>query len=139
MARATQLGLDGVYEAVFRRYCELAGNASDDPSDPLVRDLYETLAAYEQLLTEKNGRSTRAKRTRDKIMNKGVFQSLLEWARGKTETEGFKLLVERGLPEFTSEYLVVKHAARFPEDAVNRAHGRLTRSGIELPSLSQST
>jgi hypothetical protein len=42
-----------VYAAVFRRYCQLVGHANDDPADPLVRDFYERLGAYEQLLTEK--------------------------------------------------------------------------------------
>ncbi len=103
MQRARDKGLDDIYELVFRRYCELVGRENDDPSDPLVRDFYETLAAYEQLLTEKNGRTTRASRTRQKIANKGVYQSLVEWTRGKTETYGFTLLVEKGLPEYTGE------------------------------------
>ncbi len=38
-------------------------NANDDPTDPLVREFYETLGAYEQLLTEKNGSTTIASRT----------------------------------------------------------------------------
>ena len=77
MARAKARGLDDVYKAAFRRYCVLVGNANDDPTDPLVRDFYETLGAYEQLLTEKNGSTTIASRTRQKIANKGVHQSLI--------------------------------------------------------------
>lgn len=134
MERAKERGLDDVYEAVFRRYCELAGREADDPSDPLVRGFYETLAAYEQLLTEKNGRPTSASRTRQKIDNKGVFQSLIEWTRAPVETEGFRLLVTKGLPEFTGEYLVARYAARFPEDVVNRAIERLEKHGIALPA-----
>src|SRR6266436_9281782 len=98
----------------LRRYCAVVGNESDDPSNPLVRDFYQTLAAYEQLLTEKNRSTTVASRTRQKIANKGVHQSMIEWTRGKTGTNGFALLVEAGLPEFTGEYLVTKYADRFP-------------------------
>ena len=58
MQRARDRNLPDVYKAVFKRLCELVGAANDDPSDPLVRDFYETLAAYEQLLTEKNARNT---------------------------------------------------------------------------------
>ena len=104
MQRARDRKLPDVYNAAFKRFCELAGAANDDPSDPLVRDFYETLAAYEQLLTEKNARNTPATRTRQKVNNKGVYQSLIEWTRGKKETEGFKLLIEKGLPEYTGEY-----------------------------------
>jgi hypothetical protein len=133
MERARARDLSDVYNAVFRRMCQLVGSENDDPADPLVRDFFETLAAYEQLLTEKNGRSQPAHRTRQKISNKGVHQSLIEWTRGKTETEGFKLLVEAGLPEFTGEYLVVRYAERFPEDVVNAARERLKLHNISLP------
>ena len=134
MQRARDRDLPDVYNAAFKRFCELIGNANDDPSDPLVRDFYETLAAYEQLLTEKNGRTTAASRTRQKIDNKGVHQSLVEWTRGKVETNGFKLLVEKGLPEYTGEYLVLRYANRFPEDVVVLARSRLAAHGITMPN-----
>ena len=134
MQRARDRDLSDVYNAAFKRLCELIGNANDDPSDPLVRDFYETLAAYEQLLTEKNGRTTAASRTRQKIDNKGVHQSLIEWTRGKAETNGFKLLVEKGLPEYTGEYLVLRYANRFPEDVVALARSRLAAHGITIPN-----
>ena len=134
MQRARDRGLPDVYNAAFKRFCELIGNANDDPSDPLVRDFYQTLAAYEQLLTEKNGRTTAASRTRQKIDNKGVHQSLVERTRGKVETNGFKLLVEKGLPEYTGEYLVLRYANRFPEDVVALARSRLAAHGITIPN-----
>jgi hypothetical protein len=118
MQRAKDRNLPEVYNAVFRRYCELSGAFHDDPADPLIADFHKTLAAYEQLLTEKNERTTSASRTRQKIANKGVHQSLIDWTRGKSETNGFRLLVEKGMPEYTGEYLVVRYATRFPEDVV---------------------
>jgi hypothetical protein len=99
----------------------------------LVRDFYEALAAYEQLLTEKNGRNTPATRTRRKLANKGVYLSLIEWTRGKTETNGFTLLVDVGLPEYTGEYLVARYADRFPADVVQLAQERLEMHGLQLP------
>ncbi len=128
-----------VYNAVFRRMCQFVGSENDDSTDPLVKDFFETLAAYEQLLTEKNGKTQRAHRTRQKISNKGVYQSLVEWTRGKIETEGFKLLVEAGLPDFTGEYLVARHAERFPEDVVSSAHERLKLHNIPVPELRSSS
>src|SRR6185295_9788839 len=124
-----------VYSAVFRRMCQLVGSENDDPNDPLVRDFFETLAAYEQLLTEKNGKTQPAHRTRQKISNKGVYQSLIEWTRSKAETNGFKLLVQAGLPEFTGEYLVARYAERFPKDVVTLAHERLVANDIIIPNL----
>ena len=134
MLRARQRNMPQVYKAVFRRMCQLAGSANDNPDDLLVRDFYETLAAYEQLLTEKNGQTTWASRTRQKIANKGVYQSLIEWTRGKAETDGFKLLVQADLPEYTAEYLVARCTDRFPPDVVALARERLTSHGIALPT-----
>lgn len=133
MERAKERGDDEFYAKVFRRSCEIAGAERDDPDDPLIREFWETLAAYEQLLTEKNGRTTRATRTRQKITNKGVHRSLVEWTLGKTETNGFTLLVEKGLPEYTSEYLVVKYDGRFPPDVVDLARRRLEEHDVALP------
>lgn len=133
LERARTRRLDDVYSAVFRRLCQLVGNANDDPDDPLARDFYETLAAYKQLLTEKNGRNTPATRTRQKLANKGVYLSLIEWTRGKIETNGFTLLVDAGLPEYTGEYLVARYADRFPADVVQLAQERLEMHGVQLP------
>lgn len=133
MDRAKKKGDDTVYQDVFRRMCAIAGHENDDPDDPLVRDFYATLAAYEQLLTEKNGRNQPAGRTRQKIKNKGIVQSLSDWATSKEETLGFKLLVEAGLPEFTGEHVVVRHAERFSHEVVKKARVRLDAHGIEMP------
>jgi hypothetical protein len=135
MRRARERKRPEVYQAAFRRMCQLAGTGSDDPNDPLVKDFYETLAAYEQLLTEKNGKNQPAHRTRQKISNKGIHQSLIEWTEGKAETEGFTLLVEAGLPEYTGEYLVARYADRFPANIVALAQERLASHKISLPNI----
>jgi hypothetical protein len=122
-----------VYEAAFKRMCRLVGSENDNPADPLIRDFHETLAAYEQPLTEKNGRLTSASRTRQKIKNKGIRQSLIEWTRGRVETNGFKLLIEVGMPEYTGEYLVLRYADRFPRDVVQLSKARLLEHKVALP------
>ena len=128
MENAKRLERDDIYWLAFKRLCSLEGMAYDDP---LERDFYDVLNAYEELLTEKHGRTTKASRTRQKLKNKGVEQCLIDWALGDS-TDGFRLLVEKGLPELTAEYLVVKHATRFPEAAVKAARERLTQQEAAL-------
>ncbi len=128
METAKRLERDDIYWLAFKRLCSLEGMAYDDP---LERDFYDVLNAYEELLTEKHGRTTKASRTRQKLTNKGVEQCLIDWALGDS-TDGFRLLVEKGLPELTAEYLVVKHATRFPEVAVEAARERLARQEAAL-------
>ena len=123
MDNAKRLERDDVYWLAFKQLCSLEGITYDDP---LERGFYDMLNAYEQLLTEKNGRTTKATRTRQKLKNKGVQQCLVDWALGPP-TDGFKLLVEKGLPELTAEYLVVKYAKRFPEAVVKAARERLAQ------------
>ena len=128
MNNAQRLERDDVYWQAFRRLCSLEGMNYDDP---LERDFYDVLNAYEELLTQKNGRTTKATRTRQKLVNKGVEECLVDWALGEP-TDGFRLLVEKGLPELTAEYLVVKYATRFPKVAVDAARKRLAQQEAEL-------
>jgi hypothetical protein len=122
MKNAKKLGRDDVYWQSFNRLCALQGI---DQSDPLHRDFYATLAAYEELLAVKNGRTTSASRTRQKLQNKGVIQCLEDWAVQTKATEGFELLVKNGLVELTGEFLVLKYPDQFSPKAVASAKARL--------------
>ena len=117
MNNARRLSREEIYMHAFKRLCELEGL---NLGDPLEREFYQVLNAYEELLTEKNGRTTKANRTRQKLRNKGVKQCLIDWATGNA-TGGFELLVDKGLPELTAEYLVVRYGDRF-DDEVVEAH-----------------
>ena len=128
MDNAKRLGRDDIYRLAFARKCALEGLTMDDPVE---REFYTVLAAYEELLTEKNGRTTKANRTRQKMKNKGIHQCLIDWTLG-SPTDGFKLLVERDMPEMTAEFLVQKYANKFPEDVVAAAKDRLQVAGVKL-------
>jgi hypothetical protein len=115
-----------IYWQAFRRLCEVEGLNYDIP---LEREFYSTLAAYEELLSEKNGRTTKASRTRPKLRRTGVIQCLEDWAIANAPTDGFKLLIDAGLIELTGEYLVLKYPAHFSDKARERARQRLEQAG----------
>lgn len=136
MKNAKRVGQEAVYWEAFNRLCELegkllaqtslgGGTRDVDQSDPLYRDFCATLAAYEELLTAKNGKTTKANRTRQKLRNKGLLQCLEDWALDAKPTTGFELLVRNGLVDLTGEHLVVKYASRFSDKAVAAARARL--------------
>ena len=133
MDRAKKLGKTDIYKIVFQRLCQLHGTLNEDPDDTLIKEFWETLGAYEQLLSEKNGRKTSASRTRQKIKNKGVIQSLIDWTKSKSETPGFIQLINEGMPQYTGEYIVVKYASRFPLDVVQSAKALLDQHNVEWP------
>ena len=122
MENAKRLGRTDIWREAFRRLCSLEGAGQTEPLD---RDFHETLAGYEQLLSEKNGRTTRAGRTRLKLKSKGAVQCLIDWATSKDVPEEFTLLVAAGLPEMTGEQLVVRYPDRFEPAVVAAATARL--------------
>jgi hypothetical protein len=99
-------------------------------SDPLHRDFYAMLNAYEHFLYEKHGRDLKAQYTRRALANKGVIGTLNDWALSPKPTEGFKRLIEANLAEFTGECVVVRHAERFSEPIVAAAKKRLEQFGV---------
>lgn len=54
---------------------------------------------------------------REDVYDKGVRRCLIDWTLGQP-TSGFELLMKRGLPELTGEYLVVKHTDEFSTELV---------------------
>ena len=118
MANAKRLRNQDVYEQAFLRLCEVEGM---NYLDPLERDFYAMLTAYEELLAEKHGRKQPAARTRQKIKKKGFLACLEDWAISEKRTDGFETLVSRGHVELTGEYLVTKYPERFSARAVSNA------------------
>ncbi|MDI1282982.1 MAG: hypothetical protein PSV46_01175 [Reyranella sp.] len=134
MTNAKRLGRNDIWREAFQRLCSLEGA---DQAEPLHREFYQTLAAYEYLLSEKNGRATRASRTRLKLKGKGVVQCLEDWVTSKTPTEGYELLTAHGMAEMTGERLVLKYPEQFSEAAIAAATARLAAaeaSAAEAPT-----
>lgn len=129
MANAKRLGKDDVWKEAFHRLCVLQGQ---NQNDELSKGFYQMLAAYEELLSQKNGKKQPAHRTRQKLKNKGMIQCLEDWAVGTAPTQGFELLMKHGLHELTGEYLVLKFPDQFSEKAVKSARARLERHGVKI-------
>ncbi|MFI4998730.1 MAG: hypothetical protein ACHQK9_02520, partial [Reyranellales bacterium] len=97
---ATKLGNKPVAEAAFRKRISLV--PAERPGT-VEHDFWQTVQAFEYSLSEERGKATRLSRTRQKVAKVGVVQTLRDWAAGTQETAGFKMLLERGMPEFTGE------------------------------------
>ena len=70
MQNAKRMGREDIWRQAFDQLCSLEGATQTEPLD---RAFYSTLAAYEQLLTQKNRRATRASRTRLKLKGKQAY------------------------------------------------------------------
>ena len=110
-----------VADAAFRR---LIGLVPGEEPGTLAHDFWSTILAFEQMLTEERGKTTRLARTRQKLARVGVVETLRGFAEGPP-TAGFKMLVERSMREHTGEALIVRHADRFDPATVAAAQARL--------------
>jgi len=129
MKNATKLGEAGIVERCRRRLFEIAGEPFDDP---LHRRFWQMIAAYEELLTTKNGKKTRANRTRQKVEKKGIISTLQSWVHAN-ETTGFETLMAAGLPEYTGEYIILEFPQRFEKTDLQAAIERLNEYEVDLP------
>lgn len=123
MDNAQKKNRPDIYQAAFRRLAQLEGK---DHDDPVVRQFWSAIAAVEEILRQKHGRTVRAAYTRRKVAKVGEVSCLTDWAMKKQETEGFRMLVEAGLVDQTGEYVVANNPDRFPPEAVAAAKKRLS-------------
>ncbi|RUW81288.1 MAG: hypothetical protein E5V52_07050 [Mesorhizobium sp.] len=98
-------------------------------------DLWQTIHAFEHVLSEERGKTTRLSRTRQKVARVGEVETLRDWAISSKSTEGFNMLIERNMPELTGEAIVLRHAEKFEADVVVAARRRLEEAGVDIDGL----
>ena len=118
MANAERLDEDELVKKCKKRIFKIAGNECETE---IEKRLFQALAAYEEILREKHNKAVRANYTKRKIKNKGVIQTLTDWALDKKVTPGFEALVSQGLEDFTGEKIVIDFAEEFPVEVVEAA------------------
>ena len=132
MQNAEKAGMPDLVLKCQIRIAQLAGQQFDDA---LEREFWVAVATAEELATQKNGRTTRLSRTRQKVKRVGVIQCLVDWASDPLTTQGFQILVNGGHPEPTGEAIVIRHADKFPNSAVSSALEKLRKAGVEPSGL----
>jgi hypothetical protein len=130
--RARERGEADVADAAFRKLIALVPSERPGTAE---HDFWQTVHAFEYLLTEERGKTTRLARTRQKIGRVGVIQTLIDWALSDKETDGFKMLLERNMPELTGEAIVLCHSDRFAPNVVSAARNRLMVAQVNIDRL----
>ena len=85
----------------------------------------QAIYAYENVLTKKNGRTTRATRTWQMIDRHGLLQAVEKAVNRPTQTAGYKALSEMGLQDFAFEAVILKYPGEFSQAAVERSKQRM--------------
>lgn len=121
-----------VAEAAFR---QLIAVLPKEKPGTIEYDFWQTIHAFEHVLSDERGKTTRLSRTRQKVARVGEIQTLKDWALSAKSTGGFAMLLERNMPELTGEAIVLRHAAHFSADVVAAARHRLAQAEVDTNAL----
>lgn len=111
-------------EEARKRAVELRAKAYGARTD-VERECLEAVYAYEEVLTAKNERRTRASRTWKMIKTHGILGAVERAVNRGKETVGYTALLEMGLQDFAFEAVVVRHPELFSPEAVQRSKARI--------------
>jgi hypothetical protein len=89
------------------------------------REALQAVYAYEEVLSQKNGRRTRASRTWQMISRHGILGAVERAVDREQETQGYVALVEMGLEDFAFEAVVLRHPELFGQAAIEKSTERL--------------
>ena len=85
----------------------------------------QAVYAYEEMLSKKNGKRTRATRTWQMIKRRGIIESVERAVNRKSETQGYTTLAEMGLKEFAFEAVILRHPELFSDEVIAISEQRL--------------
>lgn len=88
-------------------------------------ELLKVLYAYEEVLTKKNKRKTRASRTWPMVHRYGIIKAAEKAVNRPTDALGYKVLVEMGMQDLTFESVITKYPKAFDKKIVELARVRL--------------
>jgi len=98
--------------------------ASYGASTDVEKECLEAIFAYEEALTIKNGKRTRASRTWQMVDRHGILSAIERAVNRKDDALGYLMLKDAGLQGYTFEAIVLRHPSIFSPDAVNVARMR---------------
>lgn len=102
------------WDLAFAKMCQLSAERYD-PQDDAERDCLVALAAYEWVLTERNGKRTYARRIRNSIALHGIKAAIAKAVMRGARSSGLKTLVEQQKVGFACENVILKYESQFKE------------------------
>lgn len=108
------------------RAIQLKAEAYGTKSDA-EREAIEAVYAYEEVLTLKNNKKTRASRTWPMIERHGILVAVERAVNREAETQGYHYLLEMGLQDYAFEAVVVRYPELFSSDCVDISKQRISQ------------
>ena len=126
---AIRLGRKDLADQARRHAIDLRAAAYGGVSE-VEKECLRAIYAYEEVLSRKNGRRTRASRTWQMIKRHGILTAAERAVNRPTETAGYHALVEMGLEDFAFGAIILRHPEMFSEEAVRRSEARLRQMNV---------
>ena len=92
------------------------------------REALRAVYAYEEALSAKRGRKTRASRTWQMIERHGIIKAVERAVNRKQETLGYATLIEMNMQDFAFEAVVLRYPDLFSPETIERARARMEDS-----------
>lgn len=92
-------------------------------------ELLKAIYAYEELLTQRNGRRTRANRTWQMVTRYGIINDAERAVNRPADAMGFRILVEMGLVDLSFEAVILRYPEAFDAGIVELCRRRLAELG----------
>lgn len=90
------------------------------------REAIEAVYAYEEVLTLKNNKKTRASRTWPMIKRHGILEAVERAVNRDSETQGYNYLLEMGLQNYAFEAVILRHSELFSDESVAISKKRIS-------------
>ena len=107
-----------------RRSIEIKSEKHDAKTNA-EKEALQAIYAYELLLTEKNGRTTKANRTWPSVKKYGIIEAVNRVVTKRTESLGFKMLKEKNMEDLLFEAVVLRYPDVFSIEAVEMSKARI--------------
>jgi hypothetical protein len=99
----------------------------------IERECIEAVYAYEEVLSQKNGKKTKASRTWPMIKKHGIIMAVERAVNREVETQGYTALVEMGLEDYAFEAVILRHPEAFAPEVVERSRLRVAAHQNQNP------
>ncbi len=121
---ASRLGHHDLEKAAKKKELQLKAAIYGAKTDAEIEAI-AAVYAYEEVLSRKNGKPTRASRTWPMIEKHGIITAVERAVNRPDVTVGYKALEEIGLEEFAFEAVILRHPELFSEEAVMTSRKRM--------------
>ena len=88
------------------------------------KEALAAIYAYEEVLSKKNGKRTKAARTWPMLDEHGIIATMERLVKRDSVTQGYAYLIEMGLEEYSFEAVILRHPEHFSAAAIEKATER---------------